>query len=204
MKTQDGFSSKKKCFWLIPVLFVTILFLGCDQREAVVNLTCSIRSDKQVYESGETPVISVSIRNRGLESVMLIRNLDGSASNFRYPYCGFVVQKLEDPRYMTEPYLGCSNVDGLHRGDFVEIAPGDSFNPYLGTSTVYDDPDIAVVNFTQPGFYQITFKYSSESMKFGDYSALGDGEEVEEGAEDLFESLAHVQLQSDTLLIEVR
>jgi hypothetical protein len=133
------------------------------------RLVCEIKSQKDVYRLGDTPQLSVRIINKSSKSVCLIGNLDGSESKRRYPHLYFTVSGVETG--LVEPFRTfCGNVNPLRIEDFVQLLPGDRFDPYMRIDDLGFWPTgLREFKFKKVGKYTFTFNYSTMSGELNDW-----------------------------------
>jgi hypothetical protein len=128
-------------------------------------LSCKIKADKKIYKQGEVPKFTVEIKNSTDTSIYLVNALDGSHRKSRFPYSYFKVEKVADTSYKINLIVGCGNEDGIQMIDFVEVKPGEIFNPYnlphYFVTNISDDK-----NFERKGKYKITYYYSTNEPDF--------------------------------------
>src|SRR5204863_8940841 len=120
--------------------FLTSLLVMCngctctnreEHRPAEANealISCTIRADP-VCKLGESPTISVEIKNGSDDEIYLVRALDASDYTWRFPYCYFEVLR-PDGRRVPADTARCGSVDGLEMGDFVKVAARGRFDPH--------------------------------------------------------------------------
>ena len=146
----------------ITFLYLTVFSFGQSE-----NITCTIKSDKATYKTGDTPKIIIEIKNNTDSSFYLVKVLDASYRQSRYPYSYFTIEKVNDTTYKTRQVIGCGNEDGIDTADFVMVKPSETFDPYKNQTIVYWDPVIwDPRNFEEKGKYKITYYYSTNEMDF--------------------------------------
>jgi len=132
--------------------------LDIGSRAESSELVAEIRSVKETYKFGDSPRFKVRIYNRGSKPVVLVKCVEGS-------------DRTWGPRgewKIAAPFEGFIPVDGgpqLHQpkraviaADFIEVQPGEYFDPYMDGWTPTSLADGAV---TRPGHYTATFRYST-------------------------------------------
>jgi hypothetical protein len=147
-----------------------------------VNATgyvCIITSNKIMYQRGETPAITVEIKNNTDSTAYFVKVLHGSDDKRRFPYAYFTITKVGDASYKTKTYLHCGHLNAIKVADFVKVKSGDSFNPFEITGAngekeimyAWDNKLRDTANFSAPGKYIITFFYSGMENNFAKWSA---------------------------------
>jgi len=173
-----------------------------EKRDSTKDFECLITTRKQVYKIGETPKITVSIKNNTGKDVYLIGSLDGSEVRWRIPYCYF---KINKPTIDTLPVLRrCGIVNPLRKEDFVLVKAGETFDPYQSVDDYgfFSSNEInRKENFRKPGKYSITFCYST--MPTGGYGFAANVNKTPE-LKTLLSNLPKIELTSNTLEIQIR
>ena len=187
---------------ILSILILTFFGLTNERTNNTDEFECSIISTKSTYDIGETPEITVAIKNNSEKDVYLIGSLDASESQWRSPYCYFTIDK---PKSDSLPIVvRCGYMNSLRKEDFILVKSGEEFNPYqpIDDYGFFDSYEIVrKENFQNPGKYKITFHYSTESTALDDY--LGDGKENTELRE-LFEKMPNIKLTSNSIEIEIK
>lgn len=133
------------------------------------ELSCRISSDKEVYKVGETPLIVIHIINNADSTIQLVKALDGSESNMRFPYLYYEVYRISGSTSsrLSRPLMSrCGNMDGIKAGDFVTVEPGQIFDPLANQDYVYTG-DITLDGWIhKKGHYKIIFHYSTNQSDF--------------------------------------
>ncbi len=137
-----------------------------DDQTAIIsqnaqNLEVILTTDKSVYETGESPIVSVEIRNTRDTPILLVGSLDGSTSKARYPYCWFEVYDPQGTLLLPQKHSFCGNTNELRQEDFVLVQPHKTFNPY--DKGFFPKYDIKHWKPQQPGTYRIAFNYSTNA-----------------------------------------
>lgn len=158
------------------------------------GLVCEITSSKQAYTLGEVPEIQVTIRNNTKKSVYLIKCLDGSQTQRRYPYCYFEIKKPVDEKLLE--FEGCGYINTLLKDDFVKLEAGQTLDLLEGNNALQMSDRR---NFRHQGKYEITFYYSTKEKDIKKYR-LYKKEATE--IHSLFQKVPKTILQSNTLEIE--
>ena len=188
------------CFQLacaLPVLSQNGTQSGELQRSDDL-LECEIKAEATTVRVGQKPVIDVAIKNGGDEVVKLVGSLDASDCRWRFPYCYF---EIEGPEGYKPPSIGrCGNMNTLRRQDFVDLAPGKTFNPFRSVDGYgfFSAHQISEQTFTMPGEYRITFVYSTKSEDIDEW--MGDSPLQEDDVlVDLWRTVPKLELRSNTL-----
>jgi hypothetical protein len=143
-------------------LMLTVLVLGQTPR-----LICNIKTDKYIYKKGTVPTITVEIKNNTDSAIYLVKSLDGSSSQMRFPYAYFEIQKLSDTSYRQDKSRYCGNYDEIDTSDFVEVTPDATFDPSISQSRFYTDYSMKnIKNFEKKGKYKIIYHYSTNETRF--------------------------------------
>ena len=187
---------------ILSILILTLFGLTNEKTDNSKGFECSIVATKSTYDIGETPEITVAIKNNSGKAIYLIGSLDASEEQWRSPYCYFNIEK---PKNDSLPITGrCGNMNSLRKEDFKLVKSGEIFNPYQSIDGYgfFGSYEIGrKENFQNPGKYKITFHYSTKSTKLDDY--LGDGSENAELRE-LFNKMPNIELTSNTIEIEIK
>ena len=184
---------------ILSILVCTSLGLNSSDLMSPKSFECVISSLKKTYSIGETPQITVSIKNKTKKDVYLIGSLDGSEEKWRSPLCYF---EIDSPGKRKAPTVGrCGNMNSLKETDFVWVKSGETFNPYQ--EGFFSSYEIArVENFQKTGRYKITFFYSIKSVDMATY--FGDDNGASKKAiKKLFAQVPHFELKSNTIEIEM-
>lgn len=156
------------------ILLVSLPLLAVGQQS---KITCRISTDKSIYKVGETPVFTVTIRNDGDSTIQLVKILDASDVQWRYPYSYYEVSSLPLPKNGHKPakardlMVRCGNMDGIGPNDFVNdfvaIAPGQGFNPYQAQSEEYTGGSVpGAYLFSKKGRYRVLYHYATNEPDF--------------------------------------
>lgn len=161
---------------------------------------CTLTTTKTTYQLGELPELKVEIINNSGKEVYFIGSLDASDDKWRRPYCYYTIER---PVKDSIPQYGrCGMMNSLRKEDFVKLADGQSFDPFMsvddmgffGSSNVRN-PDV----FKNPGTYKIQFHYSTQSDSIKDYRGDSDDKELVK----LFEQVPKVELHSNVVEIQI-
>lgn len=154
-------------------LILTFIFLSLKFVLLGQTLPCSIKTNKTIYKKGEVPSISVEIKNNTDSTIRLVKALDKSRIQKRFPYAYFKIEMVSDTSYKMRTYGECGNWDNIDSTDFIEVKPNETFDPYKYQSPVYYDYAIKDPrNFEKTGKYKITFYYSTNESHIAEW--LGD------------------------------
>ena len=74
---------------ILSILILTLFGLTNEKTDNSKGFECSIVATKSTYEIGETPEITVAIKNNSGKDIYLIGSLDASEEQWRSPYCYF-------------------------------------------------------------------------------------------------------------------
>jgi len=148
---------------LILVALITS-FSYCQEIEQPLKLT--IKSDKQVYEAGESITVNVEIKNNSNKDIWIVLPQDGSERKFRYPHCLFEVRNSSG-ELVQDSRIGCKTTNPLKLDGFYNIKSGETFRLYkegyrLETFICHLTPDV----------YSITFHYSTDAKKESEWHGL--------------------------------
>jgi len=187
------------------------------------NLSCTIIAEKSIIKKGQAPKITVEIKNNTDSTILLVKTLDASNMQWRFPYVYFRIERLGDKSYKMEDFERCGNFDEIDSADFVEVKRGETFDPYKNQSQVYADHRVSnPCNYAKKGKYKITFYYSTNQQDFkqwmgdryaGQVRKWFDGKtgkiKPEKEAEynrllELFKYVPKIDLVSNELIIEVK
>ena len=123
----------------------------------VEDLALEIRPYRSSYKYGDSPRFEVRIWNRGTKPVVLVKCVPASDAGAS-PRGEW---KVAAPFSGYEHVRGGVTIDpqqGVGSADFVEVAPGESFDPYMDGWVPNALADGAV---TRPGRYTVTFRYAT-------------------------------------------
>jgi len=159
--------------------------LGIGSRAEAADLVLEVRPFRSTYKFGDSPRFEVRIRNRGTTPVLLVK-------------CGAASDAGASPRgewKIAAPFDGYEHVRGgvtsdsgrrgLSAADFVEVAPGEAFDPYMDGLVPNALADGAV---TRPGKYTANFRYSTKDPSPRAWL----GPDARDVAPDILELLARV------------
>jgi hypothetical protein len=139
------------------------------------GFTCSLASDRATYKVGEAPQFTIRIRNGTDSTVQLVKMLDASDMQWRYPYSYYEVSRIPSRQQVKAGagIIRCGNVDGISPTDFVAVAPGKEFSPYENQSAVYTNLWVpGAGHFSKKGRYRIVYHYATDELDFRKW--LGD------------------------------
>lgn len=137
--------------------------VGSETRATAADIQVEIHPNKKPFRVGDRPVFHVVLRNVSRETFYLVGAIDNSEDKSRYPHVTLTVTGPEDG--ITKPGLiGCGNVNALETGDFVELRPGEWFEPI--TYPFWAPTDAHYANFAKPGRFVAKFHYSSDAIDY--------------------------------------
>jgi len=147
------------------ILIVLLICLSSTTNKHETEFECDLTSSKMVYKLGEIPAISVLIKNNSSTDIYLIPGLDGSEVKWRKPFCYFTIVN-PDKDTVNINNGRCKFMNPLREEDFVKVSQKTTFNPFYFAegpefTTYYGGGNKE--NFKQPGKYQLTFHYSTNS-----------------------------------------
>ena len=160
------------------------LDIGSNAEETGRDLVAEIRSVRPTYKYGDSPRFEVRIWNRGSRPVVLVKCVPGSETG-------------ASPRgewRIAAPFDGFEHVSGaaidgprrgVHAGDFVEVQPGESFDPYMDG---WVPATLAGGAVTRPGRFTATFRYATSNRDPRAWLERG----AREMSQDVLELLARV------------
>jgi hypothetical protein len=130
--------------------------IGARSKVRSDELIATIRPASTHFRVGDNPKFDVRIKNEGTSPALLVTSVDASDAwaspgvriDIKGPVGGFVVA----------PYLRCGNNNGVSQDDFIEIQPGDSFDPYAHG---WVGVNLSRGTFKLPGRYQAIFRYTT-------------------------------------------
>jgi hypothetical protein len=131
--------------------------IGVRSEVSASEIEAEIHPTPKQFHVGDASLFTIRIHNRGNRPVLLVQSVDDSDA-WASPQV-----KVE----ITGPPGGfaggggprCGNNNGVKPEDFVEVAAGESFNPFQGG---WLDPDLLYGKFTKPGVYTATFRYVTD------------------------------------------
>lgn len=169
-------------FHLIAGLTCLIIGTGLWACPSVPNqsletpeLSCHIDGPTAIRVN-TVPEIRVRIKNEARYNVSLVGAIDGSSSFMRYPQCDFEIRGPDgDSSVKLDGLTICGTVNALKESDFVEIGPGQFFDPYDETPprSVFRAIQLRASSFDAPGLYRIRFHYSTASSNDGEWLGMG-------------------------------
>ncbi len=187
---------------ILSILTLGLLVFTNIETNNSNEFECFISTNKEIYEIGETPEITVTIKNNSGKDVYLIGSLDASEYKWRSPYCYFEINK---PNNISSPILKrCGNMNSLRKEDFKLVKSGQSFDPYQSIDDYgfFSSNEIKKKeNFQAPGKYKITFYYSTKSTELSDYRGH-DNQKNE--LKKLLNKTPNIELISNTIEIEIK
>jgi hypothetical protein len=130
--------------------------IGRNVVDGAPAIACSLSPVPGSLRVGRSPEFHVRLFNAGHGRMRLPRILDGSDSE-RSPR---IQMDLAGPEggLTHRGLLRCGNERSLTASDFVELGPGESFDPFVGGFR------LAILDatcFAKPGDYRATFRYST-------------------------------------------
>jgi hypothetical protein len=164
-------------------------------------LKIELISSKGTQQSLEQPLeVSVRITNVSDKPVWVVGVLPGS-EGLRYPQ---YVAEIEGPSGPVEIRFpeGLDYVPGLKPEDFVQLAPGESFDPQHGKGFI-PIQQLAWFKPTEPGTYRLRLRFDAtaqDSRQWLGHTAVRDRPRVVM----LIEQVPRVEVRSNTLEIEFR
>jgi hypothetical protein len=132
--------------------------LDIGSRTQASELVAEIRSVKGTYKFGDSPRFEVRIWNRGTNPVVLVKCVEGSDAG-RSPRGEWKVAAPFDGFVRVRSGVGADSPGiGVGAADFIEVVPGEAFDPYMDGLV----PDaLAGSAVTRPGHYTVTFRYAT-------------------------------------------
>lgn len=123
------------------------------------ELVAEIRPTRPRFKVGESPTFVVRIHNRGPRPVVLAAFVEGSSLGASPR--GEI--RIAAPFDAFKPRSGrgimfCATSRTLGIADFIEVGPGEAFDPYLNGDF---PPELAEGTLTRPGHYTATFRYAT-------------------------------------------
>ncbi len=185
------------------ILIALLICLSSTVNKQETEFECKLTSSKMVYELGEIPAVNVSIKNNSPNDIYLIPGLDGSEVKWRKPFCYFTIV---NPRKDTVNINNgrCKFMNQLREEDFIKVKEKATFNPYTYPegqefTTYYANGNKE--NFKQPGKYQLTFHYSTNSNDIREFIGMGT---TNSNLDSLFKQIPKLELSSNTIEIEIK
>lgn len=191
-------------------IILILLFLPISSLGQKSKIFCTLTSEKTVYCLGELPKISVNIKNATDSVIELVKSLDGSTFNLRYPYAYFKIENMTDSLQEHKSLELCGNTNPIRLTDFVKVMQGDSFDPLKDSfDKLYPG------NFPKRGKYKVTFYYSTnecdllkwmgdEGYDYSKNEIAAPKKAAYEQLLRLFAKVPRVELISNTLIITIK
>lgn len=106
---------------------------------------------------GDPLALTLSMKNRSKDEVVVMRALDGSIDHWRSPYYDVYVEETSTGRQFRYDRQGgrCGNVNTIAADDYVDLAPGASADK-LETNFGYH---LGMSSIGKPGTYQVWVVY---------------------------------------------
>jgi len=167
-----------------------------DDAGAIASaITCDVLPGREIWHVGDRPLLQVRLHNRGDAAVHLVGAVNGAEFE-RYPRVYFTV---EGPPLERKIEGGCGDVTPIRIHDFIEVLPGDSFDPYMvdGTRFFFPSQTLHRSRFGASGTYIFTFHYDSHPPP----SPPGPLWVVEPDAVTMLEQLPRVRLSCSARII---
>jgi hypothetical protein len=173
------------------------LTIGANTPVGPGDLEVTIRPARKHIVVGDSPVFEVRIRNRASVPVVLVQSVDGSDIG-KSPKVTIEITGPEDG-YVLRSSGRCGNTNGVGPGDFVEVGPGEEFDPYAGGCIGSRG------RFERPGKFTATFRYSTTETDPRRWMA-GPwlGSDVSESDREIFSRVPAVVLEAKTSFIVLR
>lgn len=147
---------------------ITVAFVVAFWSTMGQDLVVTVRPPAQAIHAGDHPQFSVTITNRGSNSVTLVRPGDGSEYKMRTPFVGWSIlpaepKKQKHPELPPAPKSGpdCLTMNPIELSDIFYLKPGESsrLGPWVGSPS-----------FEKPGRFRLVFYYQN----IPDFGFLGD------------------------------
>ena len=185
------------------LLLIYILIVGCQYERFPSHDFCVvIESDDKVLQ-GWAPEIKVSITNHSDNTANLVRSLDGSIYQDRYPHTSFEIFGPDGKR-LLDSFGRCGVTSPLRQEDIIEVRSGEQFQPFLehqnGLPWVCQDRMYREI-FNSKGLYCLRFYYSTMAPSNKDF--LGIERYGVNSKNDWIRMIEKMSLKSNTLVIEV-
>jgi hypothetical protein len=153
--------------------------VGSEVQVEPSDVLCQIRPGKKVFKVGDRLEFQVRLQNLSDKTFYLVGCLEGSQSRSRYPYTYWVISGPDRCSESAVATWLSALDDTLDPSDFVELRPGDSFDPFgcseglrQGSAREFGMPFISTeYSFTQPGHHSVYFSYAT--LARGNHEWLG-------------------------------
>lgn len=135
-----------KIYAFIFIIISLSGYFGCEHQKTPPKIDIVLATVTPVIKVGQTPQFSVSLINRGKQSVTLVKPGDGSLYGWRTPIISW--------SGINDDYLParCGNIRNLRKDEVFKIEPGKMFQ-LSGRIR----PPLPL----QPGTYQMAFNYEN-------------------------------------------
>lgn len=119
------------------------------------DLEATIRTAQEPFRVGQRPWFHVRILNRAARRVLLVAEADGSDSGGS-PHVSITIDG-PDGGFRNGPHTRCGYRNGVYPSHFIEIMPGEEFDPY---QTQHEPRGLRLPpSFMIAGSYRATFRY---------------------------------------------
>ena len=163
-------------------------------------LTCQIHSEATCV-LGSAPRVTVEITNKSKDAILLA----GYSGEPRLPLCHFTIIGPDGKSPVPESGF-CGNRSPLVAGNFVEVVPGKTFDPYGRRTT--PPSELSKETFRVAGDYRLRFTYTTRSSEQRDETIhlwLGDNQNAETEPEmvRLIERVPATTVESNEITVTV-
>lgn len=130
--------------------------IGARSMVRAEDLVATIRPAVNRFHVGDKPVFEIRIKNDGTSPALLVTSVDASDA-WASPSVKIQITGPEGG-FAVRPTARCGNTNGVSLEDFIEVQPGDSFDPYAHG---WIGSNLQLGTFQKPGRYEATFHYNT-------------------------------------------
>lgn len=164
--------------------------------ESFPKLKLIVTSNAKTHKAGDKLDLRIRIRNVSPAKVRVVGSLDGSCTGSRFPR--YTAQILDGTGAECKLDFGrrCGNTNALREKDFVELAPGEEFDPYRKVDDYGFFGHDALSGWTIPntGTYTLVFTADFSEADAGKWGGWGSPEPMDAKLQERLAGVPKVKL----------
>lgn len=164
--------------------------------DSLPKLKLIVTSNAKSYKPGDKLDLTIRVRNVSPAKVQVVGSLDGSYLGSRFPR--YTAQILDGSGAECTFDFGkrCGNMNALREKDFVELAPGGEFDPYMKVDDYGFFGHHALTGWTIPkaGKYTLVFTADFSEADPGKWDGWGGMQPMDARLRDRLEGVPKVKL----------
>jgi hypothetical protein len=153
--------------------------VGSEVQVDPKDILCELRPGKKAFKVGDPLEFDLRLQNLSDKTFYLIGCLEESRNRTPYPYTYCIVSGPDQCADSSIVMLFSTSDDTLNPEDFRQLAPGNSFDPFLCERPVgprrtpeFASPiSLSNYSFTKPGHFTVYFKYNTFETRNGQWFA---------------------------------